>query len=319
MTSSHPALRFATRKVTAAGLILVAVTFLTYAMFTFAPDPARAILGIRATPEQLAEKRAELGLDDPLLARYGDWLFHVVTRGDFGLSWFTPEPVAATIARTLPVTLSVTLVAAVLAAVIGIAIGLIAALRGGWLDRVLQGLANVTFAIPALWIAIMLVVVFAIGLRWFPPTGYTPFAVSPGEWARGLVLPAIAIAIGAVATIANQTRSDVLIVLQQEYVRTLRGRGIPVMRLLLRHVLPNAAPKIVTVVGLQVVALFGGALIVEEVFAMNGFGVIAASAALRSDIPLVMGVVTVGSLVVVLVNLAADLAVIAIDPKERAL
>lgn len=319
MASSHPALRFATKKVIAAGAILAAVTFLTYAMFSFAPDPAVAILGIRATPEQLAAKRTELGFDDPLLARYGDWLFTLLTTGDFGASWFSPEPVSSTIARTLPVTLSITLVAAVVATAIGVSLGLVAALRGGWLDKVLQAIANLTFAIPALWIALILVIVFAIGLRWFPPTGYVPLEVSPEQWIRSLILPAIAIAIGGVATIANQTRSDVLIVLQQEYIRTLRGRGIPLGRLMLRHVLPNAAPKIITVVGLQVVALFGGALIVEEVFAMNGFGVVAASAALRSDIPLVMGIVTVASLVVVLINLASDLAVIAIDPKERSL
>lgn len=304
------------RRVAAAVVLLLVITAATFVLMSFVPDPSQAILGQQATQAEIAAMSHDLGLDRPVAVRYLEWLGHAI-QGDFGVSWFTHLPVTGTIAAKLPITASLAVLATAISAVLGIALGMAAAVRGGWLDKAVQASAALAFAIPGLWFALLLVVVFAVQLRWLPAIGYVSFAESPQGWVRSLVLPVTAIAVGSVAAVAAQTRSAVATILAKDWVRTLRSRGLPRHRVLLRHVLRNAAPPALTIVSLQFVGLFGGAIVIEQVFALQGLGTAAAAGATRSDAPLVLGVVVVGAVLVIVVNLVVDLAVSWLDPKVR--
>ncbi|HEY2671686.1 MAG TPA: ABC transporter permease [Rugosimonospora sp.] len=308
--------RFLARRVATAVILLVVVTALTFFLMSLVPDPTPAILGPGATAAQLAAKRHELGLDRPVVDRYGDWLAHAL-RGDFGSSWFSGLPVWASITDKLPITLSLAVVATLVSAVLGIALGMAAAIRRGWLDKAVQVVASLGFAVPGIWLGLLLVIAFALRLHWFPATGYVPFAQDPWQWLRSLVLPVLSIAVGSVAAVAAQTRNAVASVLARDYVRTLRGRGLPRRRLLLRHVLRNSLPAALTIVSLQFIGLLGGAIVVEQIFALQGLGTLAASSATRSDVPVVLGVVVVGVVIVLAVNVVIDALVGWMDPRAR--
>ncbi|OPC78402.1 ABC transporter permease [Embleya scabrispora] len=305
---------FLARRLISAVALLLVVSALTFFLMDLLPDPGRGILGVSATDEQLAAKRAELGLDRPVVPRYLDWLWAAL-RGDLGTSWTTGLDVADSIGTKLPVTLSLTLTATVVCALFGIALGLFAAIRRGIVDRSVHVLAVAGFAIPGLWVGILLVALFAVELEWLPATGYVPFDESPVDWARSLVLPVATIAVSGIAAIAQQTRNAVATVLERDYVRTLRSRGLPLRRVLLVHVLRNATPPALTVVGLQFIGLLGGALVIEQIFALPGLGSLAIGATSQSDVPTVQGVVLVSVCVVVSVNLVVDLATGVLDPK----
>lgn len=310
--------KFLTRRllsgVTLAALVTTLVFFLARA---FGVDPAEALLGTFATEEQLDHKRAELGLDRPLVVQYADWVGDVLT-GDLGTSWSTSQPVAATVGAALPITLSLAIGALLVSIVLGLVLGMIAAVRRGWLDNALQVLVIVGFALPGFWLALVLAGVFAVQLRWLPATGYIPFAQSPLGWASTVTLPIAALSIGMVAGIAQQARNAFIDINRRDFVRTLRSRGVASQRILFQHVLRNAAASILTIASLQFVGAFGGAVIVEKVFALRGIGTITQSASSMGDIPLLMGIVLVTVAVVVLVNLAIDLLLGLLIPKARA-
>lgn len=309
-------IQFVVRRLIAASVLLLVVTAATFVLMSKVPDPSHAILGPAAAATDLSAKRHELGLDDPLLERYFSWLGDAI-RGDLGTSWFTHLPVSTTIGAKLPITASLALVATAVSAVVGIAMGMTAAVRRGWVDRTLQVLATLGFAIPGVWLALMLVVLFAVNLQWLPATGYVPIGESLTGWMKSLVLPVAAISVGSVAAVAAQTRNAVSTVLAQDYMRTLRSRGLPRRRILLRHVLRNAGPNALTVISLQFISLFGGAIIVEQIFALQGLGTAASASATRSDGPVVLGVVLVGVTIVLSVNLLVDLVNGWLDPKAR--
>ena len=302
----------------AAGLVLVFVigTLTFFLTSLTGSDPARQILGNQATLEQIADKRAQLGLDQPLLSQYGHWLGGVV-QGDLGTSWTNNQSVSKLVSQALPITMSLVLGALVLTAILGVGLGVLAAVRGGWIDKVVQVVSVVAFAVPNFLLGLVLALVFAVGLGLFPALGYTPFATSPGRWLASITLPAIALAIGAMATVAAQTRGSMVDVLQQDYVRTLRSRGIPTRSVLLKHALRNAAPASLTVLSLQFIALISGAVVIEKVFGLTGIGERATSAANQGDIPLVLGIVMVTVVLVVIVNLLVDLALGWLNPKVR--
>ncbi|WP_336026285.1 ABC transporter permease [Geodermatophilus sp. FMUSA9-8] len=301
-----------------AGVVLVwVIATLTFFLTSLTgSDPARRILGPTAGLDQVAAKTAELGLDRPVLERYWDWLTGAV-RGDLGTSWFTNAPVGGLIGDALPVSLSLVIAATVLTAAVSIALGVVAAVRGGWLDGLLQTISTVAFAVPNFLVGLLLSLVFAVELGLFPALGYTPLAEDPGAWLASIALPAIALAIGAIATVATQTRGSMIDVLQQDYVRTLRSRGLPARSVLLKHALRNAAPASLTVLSLQFIALISGAVVIEKVFGLNGLGERATSAAGQGDVPLVLGIVVVAVVVVVVVNLVVDLALGWLNPKVR--
>jgi len=309
--------RFVLRRI-ASGVVLVgvlsSVTFLL--LYVSGGNIARRILGQQATQETVLQKKQELGLDRPLLSRFGDWLSHAL-RGDLGDSWFTGQRVTEAISTRVQVTLSLVVGATLLTAVVAVVLGALAATRGGWVDRFVQFLSVLGFAIPGFLLALGLVTLFAIHWHVFKPTGYVQFSESPSQWLSSIALPVLALSIGGIAGVAAQVRGSMLDALRQDYVRTLRSRGLPEGRVIYKHVLRNAAGPALSVLALQFVGLLGGAVIVEQIFAIPGLGQVAVGATSSGDIPLVMGLVLAVTVIVVIVNLAVDLMQGWLNPKVR--
>jgi peptide/nickel transport system permease protein len=297
-------------------LLFVISTLAFFLLYLGSGDIARRILGQAATQEGVAQKARSLGLDRPILVQYGDWLGNAVT-GHFGASWFTGQEVSVAVTSRLGVTLSLVLGATVLSAVVAVALGVLAATRRGWLDRVVQFLSILGFAIPGFLVALGLVLLLAINLGWFSPTGYVAFTTSPAGWFATATLPILALSLAGVASVTQQVRGAVIDNLARDYVRTLRSRGIPASRVLFKHVLRNAGGPALAILAVQFVGMFGGAVIIEQVFAIPGIGQIAVTATGQGDIPLVMGVVVVTAALVVVVNLLIDVLQAWLNPKVR--
>jgi peptide/nickel transport system permease protein len=297
--------------------LLIVISILAYTLLFFSSSSiARNILGDQATPEQIALKEAELGLDQPLLVRYVNWA-GAALRGDLGQSWFNGESVTATIQGRLPVTLALMFVSIVLVALVATALGVLAAVRRGWVDKTVQIGAVVGDAIPGFVLAIFLVTIFAVNLGWFPAVATIRPGAGPEAWIVSLTLPVIAIVVNYVTSSAQQIRSAVIKELDRDYVRTLRSRGLGEREIVLKNVLRSAAPAGLTVLSLQFIGLLGGVVILEQIFAIPGFGALAINATVLSDIPLVMGVVIVSVVLVIIVNLLVDIAQGALNPKVR--
>jgi peptide/nickel transport system permease protein len=299
-------------------VVLFVVSVLTFfLLYASSGSIARNILGDQATPEQVALKEAELGLDQPLVARYLSWVSHALG-GELGSSWFTSEPVAASLATRIPVTMVMVFTAMLLIAIIATLIGVAAAVKRGWVDRTVQVGAIIGDSIPGFVIGIILVTALAIQLQLFPATS----TISPGAgaqaWMLSLALPVTALLINGVTGGAQQIRSAVIKQLERDYVRTLRSRGLGEGEILFKHVLRSAAPAGLTVLSLQLINMLGGVVILESIFALPGMGPLAVSATAQSDLPVVMGVVMYTVAVVIVVNLLVDLANGWLNPKVRA-
>lgn len=302
----------------AAGLVLaVLVTLITFLLLSTSFDRvAAAVLGPAASPEAIGPMKERLGLDRPVLVQYFDWLAHTV-RGDFGTSYFTSEDVVHAVAGRLGVTLSIILIALLISVVVSVALGVLSATRGGVADRLAQGLSLIGHLVPGLLIAIGLVFLLAINLKLLPATGYTPFAENPGQWAATIAIPVVVLVVNGIANMTAQIRGSMLDELRKDYVRTLRSRGIPTRSVVYRHALRNAAGPALTVLSLEFLQMFGAALIIENVFALPGFGSYAFNASLQGDVPIIMGVTVFGVLLVVSINLVADLVNGWLNPKAR--
>jgi peptide/nickel transport system permease protein len=308
---------FILRRIGAGVVLLFVISSVAFLLlYVGSGDIARNILGQEATQETVAAKKAQLGLDRPLLTQYFDWLRHAVT-GDLGSSWFTGQQVTDGITSRLAVTLSLVIGAIVVTAVIAAVLGVWAAIRHGWVDKVVQVVTILGFAIPGFLIAVGLVLLFAINMQLFQPTGYVNFADDPSGWLASVTLPVAALAIHSIASVANQVRGSVTDGLHRDYVRTLRSRGLSFNRVVFKHVLRNAGGPALAVLGVQFVGLLGGAVIVERVFAIPGLGDIAVGSTSQGDIPMVMGLVVAIAALVVIVNLLIDLAQGWLNPKVR--
>lgn len=310
-------LRFIARRAAAGlGLAFAVVTGMFFFLHLTGTDPARGALGLYATEAQVETRRQQLGLDRPVVEQYLDWLGHAL-RGDLGMSSAQSTPVIDLLVTRLPVTVSLALGAIVVAATVGVLLGLVAAIKPGRIDRLLQVVMVLGFALPNFWVAIILAVVFAVNLGWFPATGYIHIGDSPGGWLLSITLPVIALAIGSIAAIAQQLRNSVIEVYSRDYIRTLRSRGLPARNILLTHVLRNAAPPALTMLSLQFIAAMSGAAIIERVFGLQGIGSVAINASGNSDIQVIMGVLLFTVVLVVIVNLAVDVVYGALNPKVR--
>lgn len=300
------------------GLILAfLVTLITFWLLSYSVDSAMlAVLGSSATAEGAAALRTNLGYDRPFFVQYGDWLLGLF-RGDFGRSLFTGEPVVGAVVSRLSVTLSVIAVALVLTVIISVALGVWAASRGGAADRVAQLASMVGYVLPGLLLAIGLVFLLSVQLKLLPATGFTSFGDDPVAWARSIAIPVIVLTIASVATLASQVRGTMIDELRKDYVRTLRSRGLRYRKVVLFYALRGAAGPALTVLSLEFIAMFGGALIIEKVFALPGFGTYSFDASVRGDIPVIMGITVFSVLLVVMVNLLADLANGWLNPKAR--
>lgn len=297
-------------------LIVVIATIAFFLLYLGAGNVARNILGVSATQQGVAEKTAQLGLNRPLFVQFGDWASHAI-QGNLGVSWFTGQPVTDAITSRLAVTLTLVIGATILSAIVAVILGVLAATRRGWVDRGVQVLSILGFAIPGFLVALALVLVFAINLKWFAPTGYIPFTTSPTGWLSTVTLPIIALAIASVAAVVQQVRGSIIDAMRQDYVRTLRSRGLSSRSVIFKHVLRNAGGPALAVLAVQFVGLLGGAVIIEEVFAIPGIGQVAVTATSQGDVPLVMGLVVATAIIVVIVNLIIDLAQGWLNPKVR--
>ncbi|WP_157247129.1 ABC transporter permease [Nonomuraea typhae] len=306
-----------TRLVTLVPLLLL-VSVIVFVLIHLTPvDPIRQILGEGSSMEQRAQLARELGYDRALPVQFGDWVLGAF-RGDLGVSIFTKQPILETFLGRLPVTLALVAGGALVAIAIGVPLGVFAALRSGSAaDRVVTGITSLGLAIPGFWLALLLVLGFAVQLRWFPVLGFTRFQDDPAAWARGLVLPSVALAIHSAAVIARQTRGAVLETLRAPYVQALRAVGTPRRRIVYRYALRNAMVPIVTVIGWELAVLLAVSFVVERVFAIPGTGTLLLDAVVRNDIPLVQGGILLVACMVVLINLAVDVAYGLLDPKAR--
>ncbi len=280
-------------------------------------DPAGVILGPDATEERRLALRETLGLNDPLVVQYGRWLGKMA-QGDLDRSLFLDQPVAEALLERAEPTLLLTFLALLVAVVLGIPTGIIAARsRGTWLDLSSMGVAMVGIAMPTFWLGLNLIFIFAVLLRWLPVAGYAPLSEGLWESLRYMILPAITLGVAQGALLARMTRSMMLEVLNQDYVRTARSKGLTEKGVVLRHALRNAFLPLMTVIGLSFAALMSGAVVTEQIFNIPGVGRLLIQAIGRRDFPLVQGAVLVIAAIYVLINLLVDLLYAVIDPRIR--
>lgn len=296
-------------------LALVA-SMVSFVLMAFLPgDPARSLMGPNATEDQLTVARHELGLDRSLWSQYGDWLSDAL-HGDLGTSLISRQPVTGLLNERLAPSLSLIIGAVLLGSLVGIILGIRGA-RGGRVGKLVQAGSALGLALPDFWLALVLVVVFAVNVGVLPPTGYVPLGDDPAGWLKSLVLPVVTLAVPVTAVIAKQTRDAVASALEQPFVRTLRAAGVPERSLVYRHALKNAAIPILTVVGMVFVGALSGTVAVEFIFAIPGLGSTAVQATASHDLPVIQGVVMYFTGIVVLVNLLVDLAYGYLNPRVR--
>lgn len=309
--------RFLLMRVLTLALTLLAVSFIVFWTMNALPgDPALVILGLDSTEDARAALRLQLGLDEPFLERYADWLVGAL-QGDFGTSYSFGVPVGELIAERLPVTVPLGLSATVLTVILALALGVFAASRHGRLgDVAVMGLSQLGIAVPAFWLAILLVILFAVNLRWLPPGGF-PGWEDPLAGFAALVLPTVAIAMVQAAILARITRTSVLEVMRLDYANTARAKGLSQGRTLRRHVLPNALIPIITVIGMLFANVVTGAIVIENVFYLPGLGRLMFQAITNRDLFVVQALVLFFAATVVFVNFCVDVLYGVIDPRLR--
>jgi len=297
--------------------LLVIVPTVTFLLAALIPgDVARTILGADATHAQYEQLRQSLGLNEPLITRYLAWLGNAL-HGDLGTSLFWQQPVASLLDSRLQVTLSLVIGSTALAAAVGVVLGVAAALRAGAAGKVVDAIALVGLAIPNFFLGLVLITWFAVTLRLFPATGYVPVSQSPAGWLSSVVLPVITLAVPGIAVIAKQTRDAMREVLDRPFIRTLRAAGVPVLSIIGKHALRNAAIPVVTVTGLIFIGSLSGTVLVESVFALPGLGGLVVQATSQHDLPLIQGVAVYFTVAVICVNLLVDLTYSWLDPRVR--
>jgi peptide/nickel transport system permease protein len=280
-------------------------------------DPAAIIAGDNANAEQVAEIRKRLGLDQPILTQFVIWSSKTL-QGDLGESFFFKKQVAELILDRLEPTLSLAFFTILLAVLIAIPLGVLAAYRhGSWLDRIVMGFSVLGFSVPVFVIGYALIYVFAIELNWLPVQGYQRLAQGLGGWLQRLILPSVTLSVIYVALIARITRTSVLEVMNEDYIRTARAKGQTERKVLVRHALANAAVPIVTVIGLGVALLIGGVVVTESVYTIPGLGRLTVDAVLARDYPTIQAVILLFSLTYVLINLLVDVTYTFFDPRIR--
>jgi peptide/nickel transport system permease protein len=313
----NPILRIVLRRLLLSVPLVIVVSALSFVLLSLTPgNAADAILGPSAAPSEYPKLTAALGLNQPIYTQYWHWLEHAL-QGNLGISILSDQSVTQIIDQRLPVTLSLIGGAVLVSVIFGVSLGIFSALRGGIVGRVTDGFALLGFALPGFWIAAELIVLFAVKLAWFPATGYVSLAQSPSQWLQSLVLPVTSLALGGAAAIAKQTREAMLDVLGSEHIRMAWANGLSPRSIVFRHALRNAAPPIITVLGLQVVSLLGGTILVETIFALPGLGSLVVNSALQHDLPVVTGVAVYFTVIVVIVNLLIDLAYTWLNPRVR--
>jgi len=303
--------RYALRRLIEMIPTVLAVTVLVFLMLQLVPgDPAAVFLGEkRSTPELLAQVRHEMGLDRPLYVQYFSYMWGVV-RGDFGKSLFNRQPVLEQIWAALPATLELALTSLLISTVLGVVLGIVSALKHNtWIDSLSMGFALVGVSMPVFWMGLLMILIFSVRLRWFPPMGN-------GGLDR-LVLPALALGLLSSATLARVVRSGMLDVLGEDYVRTARAKGLRERSVIIRHALRNALIPAITVLGIQFGALLSGAVITETIFARQGLGRMYVESILNKDITMIQGLTLMLAFWVMITNIIVDLSYAILEPRIR--
>jgi len=311
-------IRHAARRIVYLLPIAVMTSFLVFSMLLLLPgDPTFALLGETASLQERQALRTKMGFDQPIPIQYVRWMKSMVT-GDFGRSLRTQEPVSEMLATSVPVTLELTLLAVLLAVVIGVPGGIIASLRrNSWVDLLVSFFAMGGMALPYFWAGILLIRLFALELDWLPPSGYAPIYQDPAMNLKLMILPALTVGVSLVALVMRQTRTSMLEVLSQDYIRTARAKGVSQARLLVRHALHNALIPVVTVIGLQMGALVSGAVVTETIFSLPGLGRMMVEGIFTRDLAPVQAAILVTVVGVILVNLLTDLSYASLDRRIK--
>ncbi len=311
-------LQFLLRRLLAVIPVLFVVAVVVFLILRLTPgDPAAVIAGNSATLEDIANIRKSLGLDEPLLIQFGIW-FKAILTGDLGHSFYYRLPVTELIGQRLEPTFMLALFTIVLAVAVSVPLGVLAAWRhGGWLDRGLMGFSVLGFSIPVFVLGYILIWIVSLKLNLLPVQGYKRIGEGFWPFVSHLILPAVTLAVIYIALIARVTRAAVSEALTEDYIRTARSKGLPEVRVLIRHALANAAVPIVTVIGIGIALLIGGVVVTETVYAIPGLGQLTVDAVLARDFPVVQGVILFFSVAYVLINLLVDLSYIVLDPRIR--
>ncbi|WP_211844865.1 ABC transporter permease [Neoroseomonas eburnea] len=298
--------------------VLLIVSLISFGLMRLIPgDPAAAIAGVAATPAQIEQLRRDLGLDQPfhmqLLEYYGG-----LARGDLGRSLLLGKGVFAATMERLPVTIGLSLYALVFTLLIGIASGIVAALRqNSIIDQAAMMFAMIGISVPNFFLGLLMIILFAVHLGWLPSGGYVPFSQDPAGWLASTTMPAFSLALLQAGLLARITRSSMLEVLRQDYIRTARAKGLPQRQVILKHALANALIPIVTVVGIIVSLLLSGAVVTEALFSLPGMGQLLTQAVLSRDYPMVQGGLLLVTTFLVLVNITVDVLYALLDPRVR--
>lgn len=298
--------------------ILILVSLITFGLIHMIPgDPAAVIAGLSATPDQIAHIRHDLGLDEPLLSQMYHWydnLFH----GNLGTSLLLGDPVLQVVGVRLPVTIGLSAYALVITLVLGLASGVLAALRQNtWVDQAAMVFAMFGISVPNFYLGLLMILLFAVELGWLPTGGYVAFTDDPIGWLTTMTLPAISLALLLTGLLARITRSTMLEVLRQDYIRTARAKGLPRHKVVVKHALANALIPIVTVIGIIVSLLMSGAVVTETLFSLPGIGQLLTQAVLNRDYPMVQGAMLIVTALMVGVNIAVDILYAFLDPRVR--
>jgi peptide/nickel transport system permease protein len=299
-------------------VVMAVVAFVVFLLLYLTPgDPAAILAGDAATVDDIRRIREKLGLDQPFLIRFGEWSWALM-RGDLGTSIFTNLPVTHLIAQRIEPTVALTVCTLLVAVLVAVPLGVVAAAKAGtWIDRSVMGFTVIGFSLPVFVLAYILIMVFSIELDWLPVQGYRPISEGLWEWLRHLILPSIALGTVYIALIARITRASMLDVLAQDYIRTAQAKGLAPNAVLMSHALKNAAVPIMTIIGIGIALLIGGAIVTETVFAIPGIGRLTVDAILRRDYPIIQGMILIFSGAYVLINLAVDLSYMFFDPRIR--
>jgi peptide/nickel transport system permease protein len=308
----------ALRRLFSAIPVLFIVSLISFGLMRLIPgDPAASIAGTSATPAQIEQLRRDLGLDEPLLMQLLHY-YQGLLQGDFGKSLLLGKGVLAATMERLPVTIGLSLYALVLTLLIGVTSGIIAALRQNtWVDQVAMMIAMLGISIPNFFLGLLMIIFFAVQLGWLPSGGYVAFSQDPIGWLRSTTMPAISLALLQAGLLARITRSGMLEVLRQDYVRTARAKGLPERQVILKHALANALIPIVTVVGIIISLLLSGAVVTEALFSLPGMGQLLTQAVLSRDYPMVQGGLLLVTTFLVVVNILVDILYALIDPRVR--
>lgn len=308
----------ALRRVAGVVPVLLIVSLITFGLMRLIPgDPAAAMAGLSATQRDIAQLRTDLGLDQPVLMQMFRW-YGGLLQGDLGRSILLGKPVVEATLERLPVTIGLSLYALVLTLLFGVLAGIVAALRQNtWVDQFAMMLAMVGISVPNFFLGLLMIIVFAVKLGWLPTGGYVAFTENPVEWLRSITMPAVSLALLQAGLLARITRSTMLEVLRQDYIRTARAKGLPERQVVFKHALANALIPIVTVVGIIVSLLLSGAVVTEALFSIPGIGQLLTQAVLSRDYPMVQGGLLIVTAFLLLVNILVDILYAAIDPRVR--